>query len=140
MNEDLKIEVYRRVVNNADCDEETVKKNVCILFAKKYANCMKEVYFYSSDFMGDGEDVFQLDYNIEYTNGEIRSGNCMIDTKEILPAFGFANYDELKKYLAEKYVDDEDAFRKIVQEMVGKGLEPGVDEQVGEPGFMTNMF
>lgn len=140
MNVDLKIDVYKRVVNRADCDIEAVKKNTCVLFAKKYANCMKEIYFYSSDFMGDGEDVFQMDYNIEYLNGEFKYGNCMVDTKDIIPAFGFTNYEDLKKYLAEKYVDDEKAWQKIVNEMKEKGLEPGVDEQVGGSDFMTNMF
>lgn len=140
MNEDLKIDVFKRVVNSADCDRETVKKNTCILFAKKYANCMKDIYFYSSDFMGDGEDVFQLDYNIKYTNGEFKYGNCLIDTKEILSAFNFANYEELKNYFTNKFVDDEKAWQKIIQEMEGKGLSPGVDEQVGGSDYMTNMF
>ena len=140
MNEDLKIDVYQRVVNDADCDKETVKKNTCVLFANKFANGKKDIYFYSSDFMGDGVDVFQLDYNIEYANGEMKYGNCMIDTKEILSAFGFANYEELKNYFVGKYDDDENAWKSIIKEMEGKGLSPGVDEQEGGPGFMTNMF
>ena len=141
MNENLKIDVYQRVVNGADCDVETVKKNTCVLFANKFANGKKDIYFYSSDFMCDAEDVFQLEYYIEYTNGEIKSGNCMIDTKEILSAFGFANYEELKKYFVEKYDDDdENAWKSIINEMKGKGLSPGVDEQEGGPSFMTNMF
>ena len=140
MNDDLKIDVYQQVVNGADCDIETVKKNTCVLFAKKYADCMKEIYFYSSDFMLDGEDVFQMEYNIKYTNGELRYGNCMLDTKDILTAYSFADYDELKDYFARKYSDDENAWQNIIEEMKGKGLSPDVDEQVGDSGFMTNMF
>ena len=41
---------------------EAVKKSACVLYAKKFANGMKEVHFYYSDFMGDGEDLFQMDY------------------------------------------------------------------------------
>ncbi len=65
MNEDLKIDVYQRLVNSTEYSEkEAVKKTACVLYAKKFANGMKEVHFYSSDFMGDGEDLFQMDYNM----------------------------------------------------------------------------
>lgn len=101
MDEDLKIDVYQRVVNGVDYNEkEAVKKTACVLYAKKFANSMKEIHFYSSDFMGDGEDLFQMDYNVEYSNGEFQNGNCMVDTKDVLSAFGFADYEELKTYLA----------------------------------------
>ena len=91
-----------------------MKKTACVLYAKKFANGMKEIHFYSSDFMGDGEDLFQMDYNIEYTNGDIQNGNCMIDTKEVLQAYGFKDYKALKTYFADKYYDDEKAWQKIV--------------------------
>ncbi len=104
MNEDLKIDVYQRVVNGVDFSEkEAVKKSACVLYAKKFSNRMKEIHFYSSDFMGNGEDLFQMGYNIECTNGDFQNGNCMIDTKEAIAVFGFANYDELKSYLGNKY-------------------------------------
>ena len=141
MNEDLKIAVYKQVVNGVDpVEKEAVKKTACVLYAKKFANGMKEIHFYSSDFMGDGEDIFQMDYNVEYTNGEFKNGNCMIDTKEVIDALCFADYDELKTYLAKKYNDDEKAWQKIVEEMKEKGLSPSVDESEGEDNFTTNIF
>ena len=141
MNEDLKIYIYQRVVNGVDYNEkEVVKNTTCVLYAKKFANCMREIHFYSSDFMGDGEDLFQMDYNVEYSNGEFQNGNCMVDTKDILSAFDFADYEELKNYLAGKYNDDEKAWQKIVKEMEDKGLSPNVDESEGGPNFMTNML
>lgn len=63
----------------------------------------------------------------------------MVDTKDVLSAFGFADYEELKTYLAKKYNDDENAWQKIVKEMEDKGLSPNVDESEGGPDFMTNM-
>lgn len=141
MNEDLKIDVYHRVVNGVEFSEkEAVKKSACVLYAKMFANGMKEIHFYSSDFMGDGEDLFQMDYNIEYTNGDFQNGNCMIDTKDVIAAFGFANYDELKSYLGNKYNEDEKAWQKIVDEMQQKGLSPSVDESEGDESFRTNML
>ena len=130
---DLKIDIYQRVVNRADDSEkESIKNTACILFAKRYANNMKEIFFYSSDFMGDGEDLFQMDYNVEYTNGEFLHGDASIETKSVLAAFGFTDYDELKNYFSNKYADDEKAWQKIIDEMKGKGLSPSVDESEGD--------
>ena len=43
MNEDLKIDIYQRVVNDVDYSEkEAVKKTVCVLYAKKFANGMRK--------------------------------------------------------------------------------------------------
>ena len=141
MNEDLKVDVFQRVINGVDYNEkEAVRKTACVLYAKKFANGMREIHFYSSDFMGDGEDLFQMDYNVEYSNGEFRNGNCMVDTKNILSAFGFADYEELKTYFAEKYNDDEKAWQKIVKEMEDKGLSPSVDENEEDTNFMMNIL
>ena len=141
MNEDLKVDVFQRVINGVDYNEkEAVRKTACVLYAKKFANGMREIHFYSSDFMGDGEDLFQMDYNVEYSNGEFRNGNCMVDTKTILSAFGFADYEELKTYFAEKYNDDEKAWQKIVKEMEDKGLSPSVDENEEDTNFMMNIL
>lgn len=140
MNEDLKIDVYQRLVNEVDSSEkESVKKTAVVLLAKKFANGIKEVYFFSSDFMDDGEDMFQMDYNIEYTNGDFHSGNCMINVDEVVSAFGFANYDALRAYFADKYSDDENAWQKIIKEMQDKGLSPDVDESEGGNNFITNI-
>ncbi|MBQ6964147.1 MAG: hypothetical protein IJP82_00460 [Bacteroidaceae bacterium] len=92
---------------------------------------MKEMHFYSSNFMGDGEDLFQMDYNVEYTNSDFQNGNCIIDTKDVVAALGFVDYEELTTYLANKYNDDEKAWQKIVEEMQGKGLSPNVEESEG---------
>lgn len=123
MNEDLKIDVYQHVVNNIrDAEKEAVKKTVCVLYAEKFDNGTKEIYFYSSDFMDDGEDSFQMDYNIEYDNGKSLHGDCMVNSEELIAAFGFNDYEELKAYFAEKYTDDENAWEKIIEEIKGKGL------------------
>ena len=141
MNEDLKIDVYQRLVNSTEYSEkEAVKKTACVLYAKKFSNGLREIHFYSSDFMGDGEDLFQMDYNIEYTNGDFQNGNCMIDTTEVLHTYGFKDYEALKNYFAGKYNDDEKAWQKIVKEMQDKGLSPSVDESEGGDNFMTNIL
>lgn len=141
MNEDLKIDVYKRIVNGVDYSEkETVKNTACVLYAKKFANGMREVHFYSSGFMGNGRDQLQIDYNIDYTNGDFQNGSCMIDTKEVIEAFGFTDYKALKTYFANKYNDDEKAWQKIVKEMEDKGLSPSIDESEGGDTIMTNIL
>jgi effector-binding domain-containing protein len=139
MNEDLKIAAYKRIVNRVESSEkEAVKRTACILYASKFANGTKEIHFYSSDFMNENEDLFQFEYNIEYTNGDFQNGNGMIDTKDVLEAFGFVGYSELKTYFSEKYNDDERAWHKIVKELEDKGLSPIVDESEGGNDYMTN--
>ena len=133
MNEDLKIDIYQRVVKNIrDAEKEAVKKTVCVLYAEEFENGMKEIYFYSSDFMDEGEDSFQMDYNIEYDNGKSLHGDCMVNTKELVNAFGFTDYDELKAYFAEKYSDDENAWKEIIKEINDKGLYANEYEDEGE--------
>ena len=129
MNEDLKIAVYKRVVNEVDYPEkEAVKNTACVLYASKFVNGTKEIHFYSSDFMNEGEDLFQFEYNTVYTNGDFQHGDGMIDTKEVLEAFGFSDYAELKAHFYAKYNDDKKAWHKIVKELEDKGLSPSVDE------------
>ncbi len=64
----------------------------------------------------------------------------MIDTKDVITAFGFTDYKELKTYFAERYKDDIKAWHKIVKEMEEKGLSPSVDESEGDYSFGTNML
>lgn len=64
----------------------------------------------------------------------------MIGIKEVLSAFGFANYGELKSYIVGKYNDDEKAWQKIVEEMENKGLSPCTDESEGGGNFITNIW
>ncbi len=109
------------------------------LLAKKFANGTKEVHFYSSDYMTEGEELFQMDYNIEYANGDFQNGNCMINVNEVVSAFGFANYDALRAYFADKYSDDDNAWQKIVKELQDSGLSPDLDESEGGDNFMTNI-
>lgn len=140
MNEDLKITIFQRVVNRVDSlEKETVRKTACILYASQFTNGTKEIHFYSSDFMHDGEDLFQFEYNIEYSNGDFQHGDGMVDTKEILKAFGFTYYAELRDYFSDKYNDDGKAWHKMVKEMKDKGLSPIVDENEGGRNYMTNM-
>lgn len=133
-NEDLKKAVYQRVLGYVEDP-----KNIGILLAKRFANAIKEIYFYSSDFSGNGKDLFQMEYNMEYDNGDIQEGNCSIDTEDVLSAFGFKDYEELKSYLVNKYNEDNNAWRKIVDEMREKGLSPMVDEDEGGYNYMMNL-
>lgn len=110
------------------------------LVAKQFANGTKDVHFYSSDFMHDGIDLFQLEYNIEYDNGEFKHGDCSLDTDKVLNSFGFTEFQSFKDYLVNKYNNDDDAWKKIVAEMEAKGLKPMPDESVGGTDFMTNIF
>jgi len=133
MKEELKNNVCKRVINEVeDSEKEAVKQTICVLCAMKFANGAKEIYFYSSDFMNEGIDLFQLEYNVEYANGEFQNGSCMIDTKEIISSFDFVDYGELKAYFVNKYNNDTNAWQKIVQELKDKGLSPSIDESEGE--------
>ena len=139
MNEDLKIDLYERLVNQAEPSEKgAIKETICILLAKECANCFKDTYFYSSDLINEGFDDFQLESNVEYSNGDFLCRSCIIPTEEVLDAFGFGSYNDLKKYLSDKYIDKDDAWSAIVQEMKDKGLEPSIDEDEGNGDIMTN--
>lgn len=141
MNDDLKISFYQKIIRSANPDEEeAIKKTACVLFAKKCANCKKEIHFYSSDLLGDGIDTFLLEYNRYYSNGEFQHGDSLLDTDEIIKAYGFKSYDELKEYLSQKYVDDENAWSAIIKEFEDKGLKLNVDETEGEDGYSTNII
>ena len=132
MNEDLKISTYERVLKGVeDSEKDAVKATIGVMYADKIAEGLMEIYFYSSDFMDEGEDTFQVEYNFEYGNGDVRQGNAMIDTKDVLAAYDFADYGELKTYFSNKYNDDENAWHKIIQEMQEKGLNPSIDESEG---------
>ena len=68
---------------------------------------------------------------MEYNNGDIQDGNCSIDADDVLTAFGFKDYEELKSYFLNKYTDDNNAWRNNINEMQEKGLSPMVDENEG---------
>ena len=140
MKEDLKIFAYEHIISNADSEEQqAIKKTCCILYVNKFANGIKYIYFYSSDLFGFGEEDFQLEYDIEYSNGDFQHGDAIISTKELIDAFGFEDYNSLKLYFANKYVDDINAWRKIIMEIQGKGLSPNIDENEGGNNYMTNL-
>ena len=140
MKEDLKIFAYEHIISNADSEEQqAIKKTCCILYVNKFANGIKYIYFYSSDLLGFGEEDFQLEYDIEYSNGDFQHGYAIISTKELIDAFGFEDYNSLKLYFANKYVDDINAWRKIIMEIQGKGLSPNIDENEGGNNYMTNL-
>ena len=140
MKEDLKIFAYEHIISNADSEEQqAIKKTCCILYVNKFANGIKYIYFYSSDLLGFGEEDFQLEYDIEYSNGDFQHGDAIISTKELIDAFGFEDYNSLKLYFANKYVDDINAWRKIIMEIQGKGLSPNIDENEVGNNYMTNL-
>ncbi len=140
MKEDLKIFVYERIIDNADSEEQqAIKKTCCILYVNKFANGIKYIYFYSSDLLGVGEEDFQLEYDIEYSNGDSQHGDAIINTKDLIDAFGFEDYNSLKLYFANKYVDDMNAWRKIIMEIQGKGLSPSIEENEGNNNYITNL-
>ena len=140
MNEDLKIDLYKKLVSQADTNEkEAIKNTICILLVKECSNCIKKIYFYSYDLCNEGIDEFLLDYDIEYSNGEFKNGSCIIDTTEVMDAFGFESYDDLKKYFSQKYSDRDDAWKAIIEEMKEKGLNSSVDENEGDYDFMRSI-
>ncbi len=129
MNEDFKIDLYKKLISVADpLEMESMKKSLCILFANKKNNNRKGIYFYSSDLCDDGVEVLQLEYIIELFNGDSKEGNCIVDTDDILAAFNFKTYNDLKRYFYDKYVDKDDAWQSIIQEIKDKGLNPSIDE------------
>ena len=47
--------------------------------------------------------------------------------------------EELKSYFLNKYTDNNNAWRNIINEMQEKGLSPMVDEDEGGYNYMTNL-
>ena len=103
-----------------------------LLLNKQYSNCTKKVAIYKEFLDDEIGEIFNIDYDIEYVNGEGQQGNAFVSLEDALASYGYASFEELKKYFEGKYKDDEKAFQKIVQELEEKGLEPNVDETESE--------
>lgn len=99
-----------------------------LLLDKQYSNCTKKVAIYTEILDDEDGEMFNIDYDIEYVNGEGKQGNAFVSLEDTLASYGFGSYDEQKKYFEGKYKDDENAFQKIVKELDEKGLDPNVDE------------
>lgn len=99
-----------------------------LLLDKQYSNCTKRVAIYSEKLEDIDGELFNIDYDIEYVNGEGQQGNAFVSLEDTLASYGFASEDDLKSYYMEKYEGDEKGFHKIVQELEERGLEPNVEE------------
>ena len=99
-----------------------------LLLDKQYSNCTKRVAIYSEKLEDIDGELFNIDYDIEYVNGEGKQGNAFVSLEDTLASYGFASEDDLKSYYMEKYNGDEKGFHKIVQELEERGLEPNVEE------------
>ena len=107
-------------------------RNKCTLCSKRYANSKKEVYFYAES-MEDNDDIqFNIEYHTEYSNGELQDGYAYVDIEELAEAYRMNDFNEIKQYFISKYKDDERAFKNIIEDMKGKGLNPYIDETEGE--------
>lgn len=136
MNEDFKKRVYDRLTFGADEEKKiSLEESLCMLYAEEFSNGSKEIHFYQSDYFKRDEKFFIIEYDIDYNNGESYSGHCLTEMEELLPAYGFTDYDALKGYYVGKYLNDRNAWHKIVDEMRTKGLSPMADEEEGFDGF-----
>lgn len=111
---------------------ETGIRNKCTLCSKKYANSKKEICFYIESMDGNDEIQFNIEYHTEYSNGELQDGYAYVDIEELAEAYGMNDFNEIKQYFISKYKDDERAFKNIIENMKGKGLNPYIDETEGE--------
>jgi|GEM_PF-6575788 hypothetical protein len=105
-----------------------------IIFSEKKGNSHKSVYFYLEDICGDGIISFNIDYEINNVNGTFENGNGFVDLDNVLKAYKFKDYNELKSYLVGKFESDTNAFYSIIADMKSKGITLNVDESKGVEG------
>lgn len=105
-----------------------------IIFSEKKGNSHKSVYFYLEDICGDGIISFNIDYEINNVNGTFENGNGFVDLDNVLKAYKFKDYNELKSYLVGKFESDTNAFYSIIADMKSKGITLNVDESKGFEG------
>ena len=119
------------------------KEENYVLFRKDYVNRSKSLVIYTEDLNGDGNLIFNVDYETQYSNGEGQHGNAMVDLTDILNAYNVSSFNELAENFQSRYGNDEKAWQKIVAELKGKGLNVCDDENEScdnENGFyMTNL-
>lgn len=99
-----------------------------LLLDRQYSNCTKRVAIYSEEIEDIDGKLFNIDYDIEYNNGEGKQGNAFVSLEDALSSYGFSSEKELRSYYMGKYEGDEKGFHKIVQELEERGLEPNVEE------------
>lgn len=116
-------------------------ENQCTLFHEEIKSRTKTVFMYTEDLEGDGELCLNIDYDIEYSNGDGQQGNAFVELDDALKAYQVSSFKELAENLSARYNGDEKAWQKIVEEMKGKGLDPNEDESEsgGFGAFMTNI-
>jgi len=104
-----------------------------ILYSESRANSKKEVYIYIKDLGYNEEEdvVFNVDYHIEYDNGDFQDGNAFVPVEEIFNAYDTGDYDTLRQHFIGHYKGDKEAFTNIINELKKKGLNPNVDESEG---------
>lgn len=105
-----------------------------VLFNQKLNDSEKGIYIYLQDICGDGELYFNVEYNVEYSNGSSVNGNANTSISNVLNAYGFENYEKLSEYLINKYGNSTTSFNKIVKEMQNKGITLHVDESETHQG------
>lgn len=120
---------------------EKKEEKVCTLYHKETNHRTKTVTIYVEDLDGDGELFFNIDYDIEYSNGEGQQGNAFVELDEVLKAYHVNSFVELVKELSDRYNGDERSWQKIVEELKGKGLYVDVDENESDDfgAIMTNI-
>lgn len=129
MNIKLKESFYKRIIKSDSFGEKNeINSSLTIIFAEKYANCEKYIWFYISDFMDEGELMLQVEYEINYSNGDSQFGDYFIELEDVLNTFGYKTYKQLQLNLERKYKDDNKAWYNILSELKSLGLEPNVDE------------
>ena len=98
-------------------------EDICVVFQAKNVNRVKEVVIYTEVCEDDGNVVFTVDYDIQYSNGECKEGCAMVDLADVLKVYNASSFKEVADGLKSRYENDENAWQKIVAEMKEKGLD-----------------
>ncbi len=86
-----------------------------VLFNQKLNDSEKGIYIYLQDICGDGELYFNVEYNVEYSNGSSVNGNANTSISNVLNAYGFENYEKLSEYLINKYGNSTTSFNTMIR-------------------------
>ena len=98
-------------------------EDICVVFQAKNVNRVKAVVIYTEVCEDDGNVVFTVDYDIQYSNGECKEGCAMVDLADVLKVYNAGSFKEVADGLKSRYENDENAWQKIVAEMKEKGLD-----------------
>lgn len=94
----------------------------CIICEKKFANGEKIVYIYCDNDYENGTELI-VNYDIYYHNGQGKHGYASIELADVLEAYDYVSYDMLKDYLYNKYKDNSNSWKEILNEFEEKGLD-----------------